>query len=87
MSVEITSNSKTVNKVCTLVVDDDVRILRFISVNLRLNGYDVITTTNGEEAIKLAESERVKIMLLDMLMSVMDGFENGRNSLRINLRS
>jgi two-component system KDP operon response regulator KdpE len=58
-----------------LVVDDDVKILRFTSASLRLVGYDVITVAGGEEALKLAESEKPDIMLLDILMPVMDGFE------------
>ena len=75
MCNEITSNPGMVDKVCVLVLDDDVRILRFIGASLRINGYNVITATCGEEALKLAESEKPNIMLLDMLMPVMDGFE------------
>ena len=60
---------------CVIVVDDDVMILRFISSSLRLAGYNVLTTTSGEEALKLAESEKPDIMLLDIMMPVMDGFE------------
>jgi DNA-binding response OmpR family regulator len=75
MGIDNTSSPETVNKACVLIVDDDVRILRFIGASLRLNGYDVITTTCGEEALKLAESEKPNIMLLDVLMPIMDGFE------------
>ncbi len=60
---------------CVLVVDDDVKILRFIRSSLTLAGYVVITTTSGEEALKLVESEKPNVMLLDILMPVMDGFE------------
>ncbi len=63
------------SKVCVLVVDDDVKILRFIRSSLALAGYTVITTTSGEEALALLESEKPNIMLLDILMPVMDGFE------------
>jgi two-component system KDP operon response regulator KdpE len=58
-----------------LVVDDDVRILRFLRSSLTLAGYDITTTTSGEEAIRLMESDEPDIMLLDILMPVIDGFE------------
>lgn len=58
-----------------LVVDDNAKILRFISLNLRLVGYSVITATSGEHAIKMLESEKPDIMLLDLIMPGMDGFE------------
>ncbi|MDD5038498.1 MAG: response regulator transcription factor [Dehalococcoidales bacterium] len=67
------SNSESKAKV--LVVDDDVRILAFIRPSLRLAGYDVITATSGAEALDLVESMKPSIMLLDILMSPMDGFE------------
>jgi DNA-binding response OmpR family regulator len=58
-----------------LVADDDVKILSFIRPSLRLAGYDVITATRGEEALNLAGSIKPDLMLLDILMSPMDGFE------------
>jgi DNA-binding response OmpR family regulator len=58
-----------------LVVDDDVKILRFLNSSLKLAGYDVITTTSGEQALQLVESEKPQCMVLDILMSPMDGFE------------
>jgi DNA-binding response OmpR family regulator len=58
-----------------LIVDDDARILNFIRPNLRLAGYDVIDAKDGEQALKLVQSEKPGIMILDILMSPMDGFE------------
>jgi DNA-binding response OmpR family regulator len=58
-----------------LVVDDDQRIVRFISVKLRAAGYDVTAAANGEEALKLTELENPDVMVLDLLMPVMDGIE------------
>jgi DNA-binding response OmpR family regulator len=63
------------SKVQVLVVDDDEKILRFISSSLRLAGYDVCTATCGEEALQLLESKKPQIMVLDILMPMMDGFE------------
>lgn len=62
-------------RACVLVVDDDVKILRFLRTNLTLAGYKVVTATSGEEALRLQESEKPDIMLLDILMPVMDGLE------------
>jgi DNA-binding response OmpR family regulator len=70
-----TSMQTSDSKVQVLVVDDDEKILRFISSSLRLAGYDVCTATCGEEALQLLESKKPQIMVLDILMPVMDGFE------------
>ncbi len=60
---------------CVLVVDDQAKLLRFVEIDLRLRGFDVTTTTSGEEALKVIHSEWPDIMLLDMIMPEMDGFE------------
>ena len=62
-------------KACILVVDDDVKILRLLHISLKMAGYEVITATSGGEALQLQESEKPDIMLLDILMPIMDGFE------------
>ena len=58
-----------------LVVDDEPGILRFVGINLRLAGYEVATTTSGEEALKLVQSLKPDVMLLDILMQPVSGFE------------
>jgi two-component system KDP operon response regulator KdpE len=58
-----------------LVVDDEPAILRILRINLRLSGYDVITTISGEEALHLVESQQPDIMLLDLLMTPMSGLD------------
>jgi DNA-binding response OmpR family regulator len=58
-----------------LVVDDEPGILKFISIGLKSFGYQVITSLNGQEALKLVESEKPDIMLLDVLMPGMNGTE------------
>ena len=58
-----------------LVVDDQIEILNFIRINLRVAGYDVITARSGEEALLLVRSDKPDIMLLDMLMPSMSGLE------------
>ena len=58
-----------------LIVDDDVRILRFVATSLKLAGHTVCTATCGEDALKLAESDKPDVMVLDILMPEVDGFE------------
>lgn len=60
---------------CVLVVDDHPKVLRFIEIDLKLRGYRVITSLSGEEALKLVKSAQPDIMLLDVIMPVMDGFD------------
>jgi DNA-binding response OmpR family regulator len=60
---------------CVLAVDDEPAILRIIHLSLRVLGYDVITCAGGEEALNLVETRKPDVMLLDVLMPGMDGFE------------
>ncbi len=62
-------------KTCILVVDDEVSIIRFVSARLRKEGYEIITASNGEEALLRAEEENPTLVLLDIMMPKMDGFE------------
>jgi len=57
-----------------LVVDDEPGILRFVSISLRLAGFEVSTTTSGEEALELAQSQKPDVMLLDIFMQPLSGF-------------
>ena len=58
-----------------LVVDDHRQVLRFVEINLKLHGFGVITTTSGEEALAIIRAEEPDIMLLDIVMPIIDGFE------------
>jgi DNA-binding response OmpR family regulator len=60
---------------CVLVVDDHPKVLRFIEIDLKLRGFEVICTTSGQEAIELVQSTKPDIMLLDIIMPEMDGFQ------------
>jgi len=57
-----------------LVVDDDPTILATVSETLDLEGYPVVTATNGAEALAAVERDRPSIVLLDMRMPVLDGW-------------
>jgi diguanylate cyclase (GGDEF)-like protein len=58
-----------------LVVDDDPDIARFVEVNLRSAGYDVSVAGDGEEALERATEMRPDLILLDVMMPRLDGFE------------
>jgi two-component system alkaline phosphatase synthesis response regulator PhoP len=66
-----------------LVVDDEIHIVHVVTIKLRNNGYDVISASDGEEAYKLACSEKPDIIVTDYQMPVMSGFELVEN-LRAN---
>lgn len=56
-----------------LVVDDEALLVKGIRFNLKSDGYDVITGSNGQEAVDLAKSENPDLIVLDVMMPVMDG--------------
>jgi CheY-like chemotaxis protein len=58
-----------------LIADDEEDIIRFVEINLRLEGLDVITAHDGEEALRKALNERPSLILLDAMMPRMDGYE------------
>jgi len=58
-----------------LVVDDDAPSVKMISFLLREEGYDVISTDNGPAAIELVDRESPDLVILDVMMPNLDGFE------------
>ena len=58
-----------------LVVDDESRMRRFMHMNLDLEGYRVIEAENGLEAVNRAREDLPDMVLLDVMMPEMDGFE------------
>ena len=58
-----------------LVADDDEDIVRFVEVNLRLEGYEVVTVSDGEAALQAAYESTPDLMLLDVMMPKLDGYE------------
>jgi two-component system KDP operon response regulator KdpE len=58
-----------------LVVDDEPRIISFMRMNLELEGCRVISATNGREALERARDDLPDLILLDIMMPGMDGFE------------
>ena len=60
---------------CALVVDDDILLLRLVELNLGKLGIKVLLAESGQEALRLALQERPDIILLDIMMPRMDGYE------------
>ena len=58
-----------------LVVDDEARMVRFIQLNLEHDGYQVISAYNGREALDQVRSQLPNLVLLDVMMPDLDGFE------------
>lgn len=64
-----------VTKSLVLVVDDDADILNIVEEILSLEGYNVETAANGKEALDQVRRSRPGLILLDMRMPVMDGWQ------------
>ena len=58
-----------------LVVDDDPRLLHVVTTYLAIEGYEVITAADGEEALRSVQDMRPSLIVLDVMMPGMDGIE------------
>src|ERR1700740_1233833 len=61
-----------------LLVDDEQDILDFVSYNLKKEGYQVLTASNGRDAISIAKKEIPNLMILDVMMHELYGMETCR---------
>lgn len=58
-----------------LVIEDEDPLQRFVEANLRAQGYRVVQATDGEEGLSLARKERPDLILLDLMLPRLDGWE------------
>jgi len=58
-----------------LVADDDPDILSIVSMSLETQGYTVYKATNGREAVDLAKQHHPDLVLMDMMMPIVSGYE------------
>ncbi len=63
------------NKGKILVVDDENYILHILDFSLGAEGYEVVTAEDGEEAVRKAKEQKPDLVVLDVMMPKMDGFE------------
>jgi len=62
-----------------LVCDDERHIVRLIQVNLERQGYTVVTAFDGKEGLEKVRAEKPNLLVLDVMMPYMDGFEVLKN--------
>ena len=58
-----------------LIVDDEPRYVRLIAVNLEASGYETLAARDGKSALDLAAAQKPDLVLLDIGLPAMDGFE------------
>jgi diguanylate cyclase (GGDEF)-like protein len=58
-----------------LVVDDDADIARFVEVNLKLQGFDVVVAHDGEQALEMVNVRHPDLIVVDLMMPGVDGME------------
>lgn len=63
------------NKTRILIVDDELSIIKFLRVNLTTKGYEVLAAMDGIQALQTFETELPDLVILDIMMPKMDGFE------------
>lgn len=66
-----------------LLVDDEQDILEIIGYNLSQEGYQIVTASNGKEAIAKAKKEHPQLIIMDVMMPEMDGMEACENIRKI----
>ena len=70
-----------------LLIDDEVDIVRVLSISLRSDGYDVVTAYSGEEGLEVFNKESPNVVLTDIKMPGMDGLEVLRKVKELNPES
>ena len=60
---------------CVLIVEDDEDVREMLRTILETEGYDAVVAGNGAEALQLMQQRRPCVVLLDLMMPVMDGWE------------
>ncbi|HEY3216041.1 MAG TPA: response regulator [Candidatus Eisenbacteria bacterium] len=58
-----------------LVVDDEIYIVHILDFSLGMEGYEVITALDGDQAIEKARAEKPDLIVLDIMMPKLDGYE------------
>lgn len=62
-----------------LLVDDDLTLLEMYEDRLRAEGFEIVQATNGEEALKKAREKKPDLIILDIMMPKVNGFDVLKN--------
>ena len=62
-----------------LVVDDEIYIVHILDFSLGMEGYEVITALDGEQALEKVKNEKPDLIVLDIMMPKLDGYEVCKN--------
>lgn len=66
-----------------LIVDDEPDALKMVTLTLQAEGYQVVTGSDGEEALRLAQAEHPDLIMLDVMMPKLNGYEVARRLRRL----
>lgn len=72
---DILGSGAGMKKTTILIVDDEPRLVRFVKANLESVGYKVLSANDGNGALNLVQAEQPDLVILDILMPEMDGFQ------------
>ena len=78
MPLRIADVTKDHVRLRVLIVDDNLDAAESLATILRLQGYDVMSASNGHEALRIAESARPEVVILDIGLPGLDGYEVAR---------
>jgi len=71
----VSEPSKAEPEARLVVVDDEPNIRELLAASLRFAGFDVVAAESGEEAVRAVDRHRPDLLVLDVMMPGMDGFE------------
>jgi two-component system OmpR family response regulator len=63
-----------------LVVEDDKHVRKLMNAVLKREGYEVVTAGNGIQALEVLDVQRIDLIILDIMMPEMDGYEFAERS-------
>jgi len=60
---------------CVLVCDDEFMNRKIASKILKKEGFEVLEAVNGQEALEVLKTKKIDLILMDLMMPIMDGYE------------
>ncbi|MCU6396734.1 response regulator, partial [Enterobacter quasiroggenkampii] len=66
-------------KITILIADDDREIANLVAIHLEKEGYHIIKVSDGQEAVEVIQAQQIDLLILDIMMPKMDGYEVTRH--------